>query len=146
VLGFAAIMALLFPGTAVSAIRGGTILGLLLLLLVATGTARRLGSTFRRLAEGLFDEEVSAPPPLRTGDLTIGRLRVRLRDGASWRAVAYMLLKLPVAVLELFALSCWASAIDMASIFAKLGLPISESDNRRVLAVLRYLEQPHPAR
>jgi DNA-binding NarL/FixJ family response regulator len=28
----------------------------------------------------------------------------------------------------------------VANIFAKLGLPISESDNRRVLAVLRYLE------
>jgi hypothetical protein len=28
----------------------------------------------------------------------------------------------------------------VANIFAKLGLPISENDNRRVLAVLRYLE------
>ena len=28
----------------------------------------------------------------------------------------------------------------VASIFAKLGLPPADSDNRRVLAVLRYLE------
>jgi DNA-binding NarL/FixJ family response regulator len=28
----------------------------------------------------------------------------------------------------------------VASIFAKLGLPPAEGDNRRVLAVLRYLE------
>jgi DNA-binding NarL/FixJ family response regulator len=32
----------------------------------------------------------------------------------------------------------------VANIFAKLGLPISENDNRRVLAVLRYLEPPGP--
>jgi hypothetical protein len=28
----------------------------------------------------------------------------------------------------------------VANIFAKLDLPVSETDNRRVLAVLRYLE------
>jgi DNA-binding NarL/FixJ family response regulator len=28
----------------------------------------------------------------------------------------------------------------VANIFPKLGLPVSESDNRRVLAVLRYLQ------
>jgi DNA-binding NarL/FixJ family response regulator len=28
----------------------------------------------------------------------------------------------------------------VANIFAKLGLPVSESDNRQVLAVLRYLQ------
>jgi len=32
----------------------------------------------------------------------------------------------------------------VANIFAKLGLPISANDNRRVLAVLRYLEPPGP--
>ena len=33
----------------------------------------------------------------------------------------------------------------VANIFAKLGLPVSERDNRRVLAVLRYLEQSDSA-
>jgi DNA-binding NarL/FixJ family response regulator len=33
----------------------------------------------------------------------------------------------------------------VANIFAKLDLPISESDNRRVLAVLRYLEPFGPS-
>jgi signal transduction histidine kinase len=113
VVGYAIIVGLLFPGTALSAIRGGTILGLLLLLLVMTGIARRLGSFMRGMAARLLHEQVAAPPPPDIGEGTFGRLRVRLRDGASWRAVAYVLLKLPVAVLELYALSYWASAIDM---------------------------------
>ncbi len=33
----------------------------------------------------------------------------------------------------------------VANIFAKLDLPISESNNRRVLAVLRYLEPFGPS-
>jgi signal transduction histidine kinase len=112
-LGCAVIVALLVPGTAVSAIRGGTILGLLLLLLVATGIARRLGSFLRGLAARLLGERVAAPSPLDTADLTLVGVRARLSDGASWRAVAYVLLKLPMTVLELYAVCYWAGVIDL---------------------------------
>ena len=108
----AAAVVLLQPGTAVSAVRGGAILGLLVLLGVATGGAQDLGAIQRRLAARLLGEAV-APPP-RPADLRrFGRFRARLRNGAGWRAVGYLVLKLPVAALDLYALSYWAGLINL---------------------------------
>ena len=44
------------------------------------------------------------------------------------------------AIAELLVISEGAVEKHVANIFLKLGLPVSEADNRRVLAVLRYLE------
>lgn len=112
--GFAGIVLLLVPGTAVSAIRGGTILAVLVAAVVGSGAARGLGSIFRRLAGGLLGERVPPPPPLggeATG--TFDRLWARLRERASWRAVAYVVLRLPMAVLGLYAVTFWAGVIDL---------------------------------
>jgi signal transduction histidine kinase len=111
VVGFAIVVALLVPGTAVSAVRGGTIFAALLLLLVATGGARSLGSVFRGLAARLLRVHVAGPPQI-VGS-TFDRLRERLRDGASWRAMTYVLLRLPMSILELYALLFWAGLIDL---------------------------------
>jgi signal transduction histidine kinase len=67
--------------------------GLLALLLVTTGATRALAGVCRDLARWLLGERVTAPPPRRAG------LDARLRDGAGWRALAYLLVKVPVAVL-----------------------------------------------
>jgi signal transduction histidine kinase len=113
VVGFAVIVASLVPGTAVSAVRGGTILAVLLLVLVGTGAARRLGAGFRVLAARLLGRPVAAPPPLPVGPAGFARLAARLQDGTGWRALAYLVLKLPMTVLGLYALSFWLGLIDL---------------------------------
>jgi signal transduction histidine kinase len=109
--GFAFIVLLLVPGTAVSATRGGTILGVLLVAVVASGIARRLSSVFRGLAARLLGERVAPPAPLDVDDAVLRRMRTRLRDGASWRAVAYTLLRLPMAVLDLYPVVFWVGGV-----------------------------------
>ena len=74
---------------------------LLLVLLVSTGAARRLGSLQRGLADRMLGVRVAAPPPARRGP----------RDPAGWRFVAYQLAKLPVAALQLYAVYFWAGGL-----------------------------------
>jgi signal transduction histidine kinase len=106
----AVIVALLVPGTARSVARAGAIIGVLLPLALATGMARRLGAAHRRLAERLLGERIP-PPPAWPRQGSLGRLGAGLRDGPSWRAVAYTLLKLPIALVELYALFLWADGL-----------------------------------
>jgi signal transduction histidine kinase len=85
--------------------------GLLLALLVATGAARELGSLQRQLAARLLGARIAAPPPARRSPGGLGRLGPGLRDGAGWRAAAYLALKLPVALLGLYAAFFWAAGL-----------------------------------
>jgi signal transduction histidine kinase len=107
----AAVVALLVPGTARSVARAGVIVAVLLPLALATGVARRLGAAHRRLAERLLGERVAPPPPARPGRGMLGRLRAGLRDGPGWRALAYTLLKPPIAVVELYAVFLWVDGL-----------------------------------
>jgi signal transduction histidine kinase len=102
----AVIVALLVPGTARSVARAGAIVAVLLPLTLATGMARRLGAAHRRLAERLLGERIPSPPPLGPGKGLLG-----LGDGPSWRAVAYTLLKPPIAVAELYAVFLWVDGL-----------------------------------
>jgi signal transduction histidine kinase len=104
---------LLVPGTAVSVARAALILAVVVPLAVATGLARRLGSVHRRLAARLLGELVTPPAALRSDGSSFARLGARLRDGASWRAVAYSVLRPPMSVLELYAVLFWVGLIDM---------------------------------
>ena len=90
-------------GQAVAAAVG--VAALLTVLLVTTGAARRLTAACRRLAGWLLGERVAAPAPLPGHGLA-----VRLADGPGWRALAYLLLKLPVMLLELYAVAVFWGA------------------------------------
>lgn len=85
--------------------------GLLLVLLVSTTAARRLGSLQRMLATRLLGVRVGAPPPVRRSPG--GRVwpGPGLRDGVGWRVIAYLLAKLPVGLIELYAVFLWIGGL-----------------------------------
>jgi signal transduction histidine kinase len=107
----AVVVALLAPGTAESVTRAAVIVAVLVPLALATGLARRLGAAHRRLAERLLGERIAPPPPARPATGLLGRLGVGLRDGPGWRALAYTLLKPPVAAVGLYAVFLWAAGL-----------------------------------
>ena len=94
-------------GTALGIALAVTFVGLP--LLAVTGlAARRLAGLDRWLAGSLLDERVPPPRPLRRGPGVFGWLQATLRDPVSWRARAYLLLKLPVAVVTFYLSAvCW---------------------------------------
>jgi signal transduction histidine kinase len=91
---------------------------LLAVLMVTSGAARRLAAACRGLAGWLLGERVAAPSPSRRGAGLPGQLAGRLRDGPGWRAVAYLLLKLPMTLFE-----CYAVAIFWAAGLVNLTFP-----------------------
>ncbi len=100
--------ALLAPGV-VPLLSAVTIAGLLLLIM-ATRIARGLGAVHRRLAAELLGDRVAAAAPRRGRGMS-GWLGAGLRDGPGWRAVAYLLLKLPVAAFEFYGVFLWAAGV-----------------------------------
>jgi signal transduction histidine kinase len=82
------------------------------LLAVGGVAARRLGSAHRSLAHTLLGEHVAAPQPLVPGPGFFGWLQSALRDGPSWRARAYLVVKFPLAVVTFYvALILWAGGL-----------------------------------
>src|SRR6266566_5234074 len=70
-------------------------------LMVATGTARALAAATRRAAGRLLGEHLP-PPPRHT----------RLGDGPGWRAMAYLMLKLPAGLAECYAVGIfWVAGL-----------------------------------
>jgi signal transduction histidine kinase len=83
------------------------------LLALSLRAARRLGAFCRRLAnralgsstepQGLFRPRqvrpIEAPPPFQPQPGLTGWIRASVTDSVGWRACAYLLLKLPIAVL-----------------------------------------------
>ncbi|AGL18265.1 sensor domain-containing protein [Actinoplanes sp. N902-109] len=97
------------PGVVV----GGVALVLLLVLAVATGAARGLGSLQRRLAARLLGLRVPAPPPARNHPRRPGP-----GDAAGWRVVVYQVAKLPVGLIQLYAAFFWIGGL------VNLGYPL----------------------
>lgn len=63
--------------------------------------ARLLGALHRALARRLLGVATVAPPPLPSASGVAGWARAGLTDRAAWRAVAYLVLKAPIAVLSM---------------------------------------------
>jgi signal transduction histidine kinase len=107
VVGFWITVVLLLSGFTVSASVLGTVVGLLLMTL-GLRVSRRLGSLHRRLVARLLGHQVDAPPRFQPGTGILGRLDRRLRDRVAWRAIGYSLVKLPVAAVQLYAVTLLA--------------------------------------
>jgi signal transduction histidine kinase len=83
------------------------------LLALSLRTARRLGAACRRLANRELapraeqppllrrkqERRIEAPPPFRSQPGFVGWIRSSLTDPVGWRACAYLLLKLPIALI-----------------------------------------------
>jgi signal transduction histidine kinase len=113
VLGFVIAGGWLAPGPAKpeNVSIGGVVAALLVLLIPATRGARRLGAVHRRLAVRLLGEPVPPPAPMPSRRGVAGWLEGSLRDAAGWRAVAYLALKLPVALVQGYALAFWVTGL-----------------------------------
>jgi signal transduction histidine kinase len=71
-------------------------------LMVATGAARALAAAARRAAVRLLGEQLPPPPPRHA----------RLGDGPGWRAMAYLMLKLPAGLAECYAVGIfWVAGL-----------------------------------
>jgi signal transduction histidine kinase len=104
VIGFEITIAMLAVGLSISVSIVGTVIGLLLLTL-ALRVSGRLGALHRRLAGWLLRYRVEPPPKFQPGTGILNRLDKRLRDRSAWRTVSYSLVKLPVAALQLYAIT-----------------------------------------
>jgi signal transduction histidine kinase len=89
------------------------ILTLLVVALAATGAARTIGGWYRHLAARLLGARVAAPPPVRAGQGVLGPLGARLSDAGSWRATAYVVVKVPLALLHEYALLWWVGLVNL---------------------------------
>jgi signal transduction histidine kinase len=111
VFGFSTIVVLLVVGAASSI----TFVGL---PIVAVGLlwARSLGGVYRRLARRLLGLSIDAPAGPRAARGIAGRIGAALGDAAGWRAVAYVLVSFPLAVLA-FVLSAafWCYGLLLVS-------------------------------
>jgi signal transduction histidine kinase len=96
---------------AAGAVFAVTFFGLAIVGLSVRG-ARGIGAIQREIALGLIDEHIAAPEPFAHRPGFFGWLQAALRDRAGWRAIAYLLVKVPLAIIGIFtAISMWFDAL-----------------------------------
>jgi signal transduction histidine kinase len=95
---FALTVVAIIAGASLSSSLAGMLAGLPLLAAYLLA-ARQLGRLCRAIAARLLNQRVAPPPPFQPSPGISGWVRASLTDPASWRAVSYLLVKLPVAVL-----------------------------------------------
>jgi signal transduction histidine kinase len=100
-------------GPAVSLALTMVLVGIPLFVLVMRG-ARGLGSMYRGVARAILSLRVAAPPPRRRQGGLIGAWTSAITDSTGWRALLYMLIKLPLALLTFAAAAVfWAYGIGL---------------------------------
>src|SRR5215472_5979345 len=80
------------------------------LAVVAPRVARRLGRAHRGLASRLLGQQIAAPSPVRYTGGPAAWLSATLRDGPGWRAVAFLVINVPAALLCGYAAVVWWGA------------------------------------
>jgi signal transduction histidine kinase len=91
--GVAVLVPLLLAGAGLTVIAIGVPLAATVVL-----AARRLARLHLRLASALLGENLTPLPPARPAGSLLGWVRLALGDPAGWRAVAYLVLRAPLAV------------------------------------------------
>ncbi len=88
-----------------------TFVGIALIGLAVRG-ARGIGTMQRRLAGALLDEVIDEPEPFSPRPGYLGWLQSALRDRTGWKAMAYLAVKVPLAIFAFFvAFSLWWDAL-----------------------------------
>ena len=89
--------------------------------LVAAGLrgARVLGGLHRRAVTRLLDEDIPAPEPTPRPPGVLGWIRVGLTDPTGWRAVLYLVLRLPAGLVAFL-----AAAVLPAGALWLIGFPV----------------------
>lgn len=110
-----------------------TFLGLFVIALSVRG-ARGIGGFHRGLARGLLDEHIEDPEPFAPRPGYFGWLQSTLRDRTGWRAMAYVVVKVPLMLFGIFAaLSVWYDA------FTFLTFPFDGASQPSVFGLSRVL-------
>jgi signal transduction histidine kinase len=87
---------------------------LLPLVFLMPRIARGLGAVHRALASWLLGERIAGPAPIRRGRGIGGWLAATARDRSGWKAAAYLIVKLPILVVEVYAV--FFAAVGVANL------------------------------
>jgi signal transduction histidine kinase len=94
--------------------------------------ARGIGGVHRSLARNLLAEQIDDPEPFEPRPGFLGWIQSALRDRTGWRAMAYVVLKVPLAFFGIFfAFSVWFDA------FTCLTFPFAGNSQPKVFGVAR---------
>jgi signal transduction histidine kinase len=128
-----AFIALTMAAGAVFAI---TFFGLAIIGLSVRG-ARGIGGIQRELARGLLGEQIDEPGEFSLRPGFYGWLQSALRDRAGWRAIAYLIVKVPLSIFGILtALSVWFDA------FTCLTYPFGTAGQPAEFGLARWVFRP----
>jgi signal transduction histidine kinase len=141
--GLALVVFWLLPSALASVTVLGTAPGLLLL---AGGlrAARQLAASQRRALSRFAGVALHEPPQLARADGPLGWLALRLKDGTAWRAVGYLLARLPVAAVQAYVVVLAASGVlDAALAFSWRSLYPDPHGNLAQYPALPFVISPY---